>query len=1386
LLADLCLERYALSRSLTDVRWAALAALMFAEDRWSLARVRRSRQKDDDVGGWLAGPPLPPRPPPDPPGPPLPPFPPPPPPPPTPRPPPPGRCGWVRYTRSSLIHDADRDALGLPGSFPTSDLYEDAGACEQLCDANPACQGYSWRTASGAPSGPRLSPCWLINSALAPRAEDALFVSAICATHNAGDACHSTAAAPPPPPPLPRPPPLALGPCGRDECTSAVRLSTTVDGHSCQDRLDWLRSAAGGAKGERKACFLVASEFPDECGRCLPPLRDEEAPATALKCGQASCSAAVLHAATEGGHTCLDRMDWLRAPAGGSLSEAEACATVSSEYRIQCGGCGAGAGGGAADDVDTMQCDLHWCDPAHTDWQCDYCKCRACSWCPFRPPSPPPTPAPPSAPPAPPAPPSPPPLPSPPPTCPLGVTVAVSSDLEAQKFEVAVRLARWMEGALVRFDFGGRAVSRVGHSPEAILAGGEGQSVLAFEVARADADGSAQFSFTGRMDAAGLRAGVDPTVTCEGRFPPYPPPPPPPAPPPPRPVTAPTHFDFKEAHASPAPPGAWDDLLAPSPPPASCWLGCTFEASRIGPSQLLVRVEVAHWHEDASITVDFGPAFWSRVDQGQQATVRRREALGAGTYEFQLWERPATLPGVAPAFEFYIHKADASVDEPRFRCDEWGPRPPPPHRPPPWPGAPPPPFPPAPPPSPPPEPSSSPPPPPAARSATSCGSIADEGHGDWPHFSNDYGNTFCSAAVHVFPGCAHLMTLVQATQACASIGARLCYPTELELVRDEPGADPEHPPCEGGDSMRVWTSTLCRTGTNAVGHVSQGASQTALGAAPGKCSDVAEALHARCCADLAMPPPSPPLRLLEPPLDLRAQESSCTSVTLRWAAPPFSAPGGPVDYLLAWSAEETPSPPDDATRLVATSTQLEVGSLAPGLSYFFWVAARNPLGLGAWTPALQAASVAPTRAPEPPIVPAVALRDDCASLELFLPDRRFVGCASDETLALQVYSAAAPVWTTTQHTTWTSVVLGELDAAVAYSFRLIAFNHAGGSAPSAEVGPFLTGTTADKLRAPPEAIATSSCSVSVSWLELATPCRLKALWRVMYLPAGSTTWKMLERQTHTPVLRAAFACPAGCAFKVMPIVDGWTQWSDASRSVLTKPMPALARHGVRLEMALGVSPDDFPFDATSRDAFREGIASVLGAERARLALVEARPLQQSWVLILDIVPGAVKPGFALDSSAPLERSATSLAEALAGHFLEGGALHAACLSCRLLNLTHGVKRLIQTPDGGWTAIALHFAAPPSPPLRKANWVDADSAALLLGSLVGAAVLGALVLAARRALRRRGRGEGGRAAYAKVEPSEGTAMLSGRAVQPGAFVIEEEAEEEGPSEAVQYF
>lgn len=921
--------------------------------------------------------------------------------------------------------------------------------------------------------------------------------------------------------------------------------------------------------------------------------------------------------------------------------------------------------------AETLQCEDR-CSESDADWQCEDCDCRACSWCPFSPPSPPPNPPPP---PSPPTPPLPPPAPSPPPACPLDITIKPGADHQGDFFAWLVKVRRWMADVHIHLDFG-HAVTRIGHTPEAMLLGGEGESVLTFEVTAAEADGTAQFQVSGRSSAGA--DSHEPSVTCEGRFPPAPPP----APLPPRPTPL-QSLTVKLATAKssppPSPPPVATRIHPPAPPPPACYLGITFESSTIGPSLQAARVEVTHWSEGATIRVDFGRGFAGRVDQGHQATLKYRSTSGA--FDFELWERPPTRTGVDPHFDFYIRNED-SMAEPVISCDGWDPRPPPPHPPPSPPRIPPPPGRPRPSPPPPPNPPPPPPPPPRAKAQKSCGTIADEGNGAWP----EYGE-MCSAPVAQFPGCAKSMTLSEATHMCSSIGARICYPDELD------GAIRSDDSC-GEERMRVWTGTVCRAGDNVVGHITYGATRgdftalwrTVTGSKqhPARCSEAKERNRVRCCAEMAMPPPSPPLVVPGAPYGLSLTEASCTALSVRWTGPPVWPPSGSTNFTLAWSSEGTAAatPSGQARYLSTGKDHAELHDLVPGTTYTLWVAARNALGLGQWSDPLRLATRPPTRSPEPPDAPvAVVIPNSCTSLRVRLPALRTGSCAGDTALALQVMSSMDSVWTTPQQTTAAETVLEGLDAAATYRLRLLAYNLAGASLPSSPTGPLLVGTTPQRLQAAPIVEATSSTTVRVSWANLAGPCTGKVLWTVMYLDDPAASWRVLDKRAAGTSLRGVLSCPLGCSFKVMPVVEGWAQWSNASRAVPTPSLPALAEGAMRVIMTLTEAPENLSFGKGARREFEAGLAHALSVSADRVAVVEARPLESKWDVIVDLSPPSTKAHFSLGVSA----SADELAVRLGARLQPGGGFGEENRFLRLLDLSAGLRRVEREEGSEWTS-----------------------------------------------------------------------------------------------------
>ena len=111
--------------------------------------------------------------------------------------------------------------------------------------------------------------------------------------------------------------------------------------------------------------------------------------------------------------------------------------------------------------------------------------------------------------------------------------------------------------------------------------------------------------------------------------------------------------------------------------------------------------------------------------------------------------------------------------------------------------------------------------------------------------------------------------------------------------------------------MRVWTGTVCRAGDNVVGHITYGATRgdftalwrTVTGSKqhPARCSEAKERNRVRCCAEMAMPPPSPPLVVPGAPYGLSLTEASCTALSVRWTGPPVWPPSGSTNFTLAWS-----------------------------------------------------------------------------------------------------------------------------------------------------------------------------------------------------------------------------------------------------------------------------------------------------------------------------------------------------------------------------------------------------------------------------------------------------------------------------------------------------
>jgi len=517
----------------------------------------------------------------------------------------------------------------------------------------------------------------------------------------------------------------------------------------------------------------------------------------------------------------------------------------------------------------------------------------------------------------------------------------------------------------------------------------------------------------------------------------------------------------------------------------------------------------------------------------------------------------------------------------------------------------------------------------------------------------------------------------------------------------------------GAESKRVWSSTLCHGDGGLVGHFSQAGSLEFADEHQSRCSVAEEAWLAPCCADVIWYPPSPPLQKLAAPESLELEDVTCTSVTVSW-----TGPNGPSTHFLVSltdpSAGAAGIADPEAVQRTTVESKLTVGGLLPSTDYEVRVAANNALGPGAWSRPQQVRTVAPDKPPLAPLLPELVKDSDCSTLVLRVPPLRTIGCASDVTLALQKFSILSS-WTTVQYAHSADVAVQELDPELAYTFRLVAYNQAGGSEPSPTAGPFALGV-ADRSSAAPRAKATSSATVSVSWAHLSRPCDLPIRWKVMVLQLGeaSQVWRVVLADTASLSARLELSCPAGCSFKAMPLISGWVGWSNASLPVWTHAIPDPPDGALRLGMSLAASPDTLSIDQRLKTSFRNEIAGVLAISLRRVALVEARPLAAAWYMAFDIMPPDLA-GDAVDDGSAADPDVEPLAEQLGRMVRSPESDLLLGEVTRYTNSTYGVDHMIKT-DAGWAATLQLPPAHGSGPLvwaATAESVKADSRIALL-------------------------------------------------------------------------
>jgi len=558
-------------------------------------------------------------------------------------------------------------------------------------------------------------------------------------------------------------------------------------------------------------------------------------------------------------------------------------------------------------------------------------------------------------------------------------------------------------------------------------------------------------------------------------------------------------------------------------------------------------------------------------------------------------------------------------------------------------------------------------------------------HGGWG--DSDGSPLVCAESEAGLGGCSGRVPLDRAEHFCEAAGARLCTADELS-DNEATGSGCAY------DTVRVWSSTVCSGDGGLVGRLTQAGSADYLHTVARTCSAPEDEVAARCCADTQLYPPAPPLVTLEPPRGLRVVQSSCTNVSLQWEPPHGAYPA--EGYVVDWVSDiqRLDGRPPAATGSSKGATQRTVleahaliGGLQPGTGYVLWVAARNAAGIGAWSSGLEASTRpadAPPRAPKPPVISS-APRAECATLRLRLPEEeQGSGCSAALSLALQYKSPSTRTWSIAkQHLlAGSEVVVDGLDAKLAYSYRLIAFNQAGGSEPSEVVGPVVVGMKEGFADSQPTARATSSASVLVDWGAATSDCQSGLAWKVFYRPAESksATWKLLSASHAGTAMRAELECPTGCVFKVAPLVSGFGGSSLASRPTTPLPMRPTVEGAARLLMHLAISPDELPISSQEMASFESETAAVLAIPRHRVKVVEARPLASEWQVVFDLLPElSAKTGALRSVEGEVAALASQLLSVESKLFLGGVTRHA--------NGTAGLHRLVPKRGAAATATA---------------------------------------------------------------------------------------------------
>ena len=397
-------------------------------------------------------------------------------------------------------------------------------------------------------------------------------------------------------------------------------------------------------------------------------------------------------------------------------------------------------------------------------------------------------------------------------------------------------------------------------------------------------------------------------------------------------------------------------------------------------------------------------------------------------------------------------------------------------------------------------------------------------------------------------------------------------------------------------------------------------------------------LPVRCCADgreaQSWPVKATAVRAATPHGQLRTSLIwGCDTLRVQVEAVP-----APDQVAVFVAAATNARPPDspllpswDGSVTIGTTGSLDVTKLLPNTSYSMWSSVHSARGWSNWSAPRRASTTRPTEMPPPPQAPEMGAATSCDEMLLRLPAKADAGCASYESLELEMM-VAGQGWQAAAYKKRAdrTVSVSQLDPLRVVEYRFAAKNLAGRSlGESTGPLPGMGVVSRDGLLSPPAVSATSSQSMHLDWSAMAPlGCSSLLTWQVLHRRNGAAgdAWQVLERSHPHTIYQPVIRCAEGCSFKVLPNLVGWTQPSVASVPVPTPEVPPLPpTPGVRLRLRLQPEAHEIePFKLVFKLLCTE-LKEALGATGPQVVAVE----------LVDVWTARIQPTHVLCTSALL-------------------------------------------------------------------------------------------------------------------------------------------------------